>query len=261
MLQRIFKLLQQGHPDALELIYSKYNRRIFWLGRQLIRDEFVIETILQDTFLKLWEQREGIERPEHIYFFLRFVMKRECTYYYCRPRNNFYRNINRLEYYDNYQEYMHGYDPGKEDEHLIDQEADQKAFDRIKSVLPLLTSERKHLIELCLKYGFQYKAISEVMGTSITETSNEVKLAIQDIKNIINQGSTLQTKENPATAIKVQGKMTADQEKVLKLRCEKNYSFASIAAALHLSQKEVHSEFMAAYKLMKEKHQQQPQSA
>ena len=91
MLQRIFELLQQGHPDALEFIYSKYHRRIFWIGKQLIQDEFVIETILQDTFLKLWEQRDGIERPEHIFFFLRYVMKRDCTYYYARPKNNFYR--------------------------------------------------------------------------------------------------------------------------------------------------------------------------
>jgi len=257
MSQLIFELLKQGHPDALELIYARYSRSIFWVGKRLISDEFVIETLVQDTFLKLWEKRDRIERPEHIYFFLRFVMKRECTYYYCRPRNKFYRNINRLEYYENYQEYMHGYDPRKEDEHIIDQEADQKAFDRIRSVFPLLSAERRRLIELCLKYGFQYKPIAQVMGTSITQTSNEVKRAIKDIKTIINQGTALETKQKPAIAIKVQGEMTEDQEKVLQLRYEKKYSFASIATELKLSQKEVHAAFMAAYKVMQEKHEQQ----
>ncbi|MDT0651305.1 RNA polymerase sigma factor [Autumnicola edwardsiae] len=218
-------------------------------------------TILQDTFLKLWEKRDSIERPEHIYFFLRYVMKKECIYFYCRPRNNFHRNINRLEYYDNYQEYMHGYDPEKEDEHLLDQEADQKAFDRIRSVFPLLTTERRHLIELCLKYGFQYKAIAQALGTSITQTSNEIKRAIEDIRNIIHRGSALETRPKPVVAVKIQDKMTAEQEKVLQLRCEANYSFASIAAELNLSQREVHKEFMAAYKYMQEKHQEQLESA
>ncbi len=256
-----FELLQKGHPDALEFIYAKYHRRLFWLGKQLIKDEFVIATVLQDTFLKLWEKRDKIERPEHIYFFLRYVMKKECIYYYCRPGNKFHRNINRLEYYENYQEYMHGHDPEKDDEHLLDQEADQKAFNRIRSIFPLLTAKRRHLIELCLKYGFQYKAIAQVMGTSIIETSNEIKKAIEDIKNIVNQGSTLAAKPKPVIAEDIQGEMTNEQEKVLQLRTEKQYSFASIAKELNLSQKEVHAAFMAAYKLMQEKHQEQLESA
>ncbi|WP_423818795.1 sigma-70 family RNA polymerase sigma factor [Salinimicrobium sp. TIG7-5_MAKvit] len=257
MLHRIFDLLKQGHPDALEFIYSKYQRRIFWVGKQLIRDEFVIETLLQDTFLKLWEKRDVIERPEHIYFFLRYVMKRECTYYYCRPKNDFYRNINRLENYEDYQKYMHGYDTHNEDEHLLDQQADQKALDRIRSIFPLLSGERKHLIELCLKYGFQYKAIANVMGSSITYTSNEVKRAIEDIKEIIHTGSTLNAKPKPVVTVKIKGAMTKEQEKVLKLRTEEQYSFAAIAAELNLSKKEVQKEFVAAYKLMQEKHEQQ----
>ena len=97
MLQRIFELLQQGHPEALELIYARYNRSLFWLGKRTIKDEFVIENILQNTFLKLWEKRDRIEHPEHIFFFLLHVMKRDCTYYYYRPRNKFQRNIGRLD--------------------------------------------------------------------------------------------------------------------------------------------------------------------
>ena len=257
MLQHIFNLLQQGHPDALEFIYTRYHRRIYWLGKQLIKDEFIIETILQDTFLKLWENRDGIEHPEHIYFFLRYVMKRDCTFYYCRPRNNFYRDIARLEFFEDYREYMHGYDPEEKDEHLMIQEANQKAFDRIRSVLPLLSSKRKLLIELCLKYGFQYKAIAQIMGTSTAKTSTEVNSAIKDIRNIINKGGAPETKPKPMLAVKIRDSMSREQEKVLQLRTEKQFSFAAIAKEMNLSQKEVHKEFMAAYKLTQLKHEQQ----
>lgn len=57
--------------------------------------------------------------------------------------------------------------------------------------------------------------------------------------------------------VKIQGKMTQEQEKVLQLRTERQYSFAAIAKELNLSQKEVHQQFMAAYKLMQLKHEQQ----
>ena len=257
MLQRIFELLQQGHPDALEFIYNKYKRTLFWVGRQILDDDFAVETLIQDTFLIFWEKRDRIERPEHIYYFLRMVMKRECYTYYVRPKNKFFRTVNSLENYENYQEYLHGYDPEKEEEILLDSGTQQKAFDRISRVFPLLSPERRRLIELCLKYGFQYKAIAQLMGTSITYTSNEVKRAIEDLKNIIRQGSNPETKPNPVLAVKIQREMTLEQEKVLQLRTEKQYSFASIAKELNLSQKEVHQEFMSAYKLTQQKHEQQ----
>ena len=257
MLQRIFELLQQGHPDALEFIYTKYYRSIFWVGRQILDDEFAVETLVQDTFLILWEKRDRIEGPEHIYYFLRMVMKRECYTYYVRPKNKFLRTVNSLESYENYQEYLHGYDPEKNDHHLLNHEAQQKPFAKIRRVFPLLSPERRKLIELCLKYDFRYKSIGQVMGTSIPHTSNEVKKAIEDIKNIIHQGSNLETKPKPVVAVKIQRKMTPEQERVLQLRTEKQYSFASIAKELNLSQKEVHQEYMTAYKLIQQKHEQQ----
>lgn len=256
-----YKLLKKGDPAALVNIYNKYHRQLFWVGKQKMSDEFVIETLVQDAFLKLWEHRDRIEDPKHIYFFLRYVVKTECTYYYCRPKNQFYRSMARLENFGNYQEFMLGYDPTLEDEHLKDQQAEQQAFERIQKILPLLSSEKSHLIELCLKHGFRYKYIGQLMGKGITETSNEVKRTIQEIKTIITQGNGLDTSPEYNTTIKAHGEITQQQQKVLQLRCQQKESFAFIAKELNLSQKEVHSQFMAAYKLLQQKHEQQLESA
>lgn len=257
MSQNNFQLLKNGDPAALVNIHNRYHRSIFWVGRGILDDDFVVASLVQDSFLKLWVHRDHIETPKHIFFFLRMVMTRECYSYYTMPRNKFFRKVNSLESYENYQDYLAGYDPGQDEKHLQEQEAEQKSFEHIKSVLPLLNTERRHLIDLCLKYGFRYKAISQIMGTSIPETFNEVKLAIADLKNIINPESGAHTNPKPAMGVKVQGNMTPEQEEIFRLRNEKKFSFASIAYELNLSQKEVHKEFMAAYKLMQEKHKQQ----
>ena len=255
-----YELLKKGDPAALVTIYNKHRRQLFWVGKQKVSDEFVIETILQDAFLRLWEHRDRIEDPKHIYFFLRYVVKTECTYYYCRPKNHFYRSMARLENFGNYQEFMLGYDPTQEDEYLNDQQTEQEAFDRIKKILPLLGSEKSHLIELCLRHGFRYKFIGQMTGKGITETSNQVKQAIQEVKVIITQGNGLETSSKSMTNIQVQGTITEQQQKVLELRCVQKESFAAIAKELNLSQKEVHTQFMAAYKLLQQKHQQQLES-
>ncbi len=251
-----FELLKQGHPDSLVNIHAQYNRQIFWLGKRLIKDEFVIESLVQDSFLKLWMHRDTIESAEHILFFLRFVMKRECISYYTRPRNKFYRRLGHLENYENYQDYITGDDPRRDSENIKDQEQQQQDFDRIKQVLTLLDPAQKNLIEMCLKYGFQYKSIAGVMGTSTTETFNQVKNTIQAIKKILNEGKT-----DVNSKSSVEMKISEDQEKVFELRCKRNYSFSKIAEELSISQKEVHAAFTTAYKYMKEKYEEQLESA
>lgn len=259
--QRNFHLLKKGDPIALVNIYARYRRQLFWVGKQKMGDEFVIESLVQDAFLKLWEHRDRIEDPDHIYYFLRYVIKTECTYYYCRPKNQFYRSMARLENFGNYQEFMLGHDPNIEDDHLKDQCLEQEAFDRIKEILPLLSSEKSHLIELCLKHGFRYKYIGQLMGKGVTETSNQVKKTIQEIKAIITHGSSLENSSNSDNRNKAEEEITEQQQRVLQLRCEQKESFSAIAKELNLSQKEVHSQFIAAYKLMQQKHEQQLKSA
>lgn len=255
-----FELLKNGHTAALEKIHARYSRQIFWLGKGLINDEFVIESLVQDAFLKLWVHRDTIETPEHIFFFLRFVMKRECISYYSRPKNKFSRELHSLERYDNYLDYMAGYDPLIDLESRYEQDREQRDFDSILKVLPLLAPQKRHLIELCLKYGFQYKAIANALGCSVTQTSHDVKSAIHDIKRIIHGGGGSKTPPS-STKITERGEITQEHHEVLRLRCEKNFSFAAIADKLNLSQKEVHEKFIAAYKLLEEKHREQLQSA
>ncbi|MGV0948268.1 RNA polymerase sigma factor [Empedobacter falsenii] len=248
MLEKEFELLKKGNSTAFERIYVRYNKRIFWFGKQIIKDEFVVECLVQDVFLKLWEYREKMESPDHIFFFLRLVMKYSCYSHYAKPKNKFFRTVSSLESYENYQSYLAGYEPADNIQNLIDHDRQQHYYEEIIKVLPLLSDERKHLIELCLKHGFQYKAIANAMGRGITETSNEIKHAIADLKMILNHQDKLVIKTKTVSTVEKQNQISETQSLILKLRCERKQSFANIAEELQLSQKEVHNEFIVAYK-------------
>ena len=257
----LYELLKKDRSSALSQIHHIYHRRIYWIGRSLIGDSFVVETLVQDTFLKLWVNRDTIESPRHIFNFLRYVMTRECNHFYARPKNCFLRKMHSLERFDNHQDYMAGFDPVEDDAHLEDQRREQRDFERIKKVLTVLGPERRRLMELCLKYGFRYREISGAMGTSVNETAREVKLAIIDIRTVIDRGQVPKGKKGPTDAIRVQGSMTAEQARILELRCGKRYSFAAIANELDLSPKEVHSGFMVAYRYLRDGHEREQRTA
>lgn len=247
---QLYELLKKGNPTSLEHIHLRYKRLLFWIGKQMLEDEFVVETLVQDTFLKLWLHRDSIETPNHILGFLRFVLKRDCITYFAAPKNKFARLTASLESFENYQDYLVGYDPLQDKEHLLQQESDQKDFDEVNKVLKVINPKRKHLIELCLQYGFRYKPIAEAMGSSVKDISNEVAGAINDLKKI------LKTNSNGKLAIKSQknnvkqDELSSQQIEIMSRRCEQKSSFAVIARELKLSEKEVHQEFLYAYQYL-----------
>ncbi|MCW3167919.1 sigma-70 family RNA polymerase sigma factor [Chryseobacterium sp. 09-1422] len=244
---QLYKMLKEGNPIALEHLHLRHKRLLFWLGWQVLKDDFVVDTIVQDTFLKLWLHRETIETPDHITGFLRFVMKRDCIAYVSAPRNKFSRLMASLDSFENYQDYFAGYDPLKDKEYLHSQESDQKRFDEITKVLPVLNPKRKHLIELCLEYGFQYKPIAVAMGSSVTGISTEVSKAIEELRKILKVTSFEQPEEKPALKKEQSEQLSSQQLEIIKRRFEQKSSFAVIAQELQLPEKEVHREFLYAY--------------
>ena len=96
-----------------------------------------------------------------------------------------------------------------------------------------------------------------IVGPCLEKKNFEIDKDIKDIKNIITNGSTPEAKTTPIRVLKAQDNMTREQKKVLQLRTEKQYSFAAISKELNLSIQEVHQQFMAAYKLLQLKHDQQ----
>ncbi|RXG17973.1 sigma-70 family RNA polymerase sigma factor [Leeuwenhoekiella aestuarii] len=255
-----FDILKSECPQAFTQIYAQYHRRIYWMGRSLIKDIFVVESLVQDTFLILWDKREQIESPQHLVNFLYTVISSECKWYYARPKNQFDREFYALDNFPNYQDYMLGYDPAAVDEHLIDQQKKQKDYEQVVNILPLLGNQPKRLIELCFHHGFKYKTLSEQMGISITEARITIQKTILEIKTILNQGYLLLPKESERNEDKT-SQITEQEALVLELRCQQHYSFEQIAAELNLSEKEVHRAFTTAYKVLQEQEQEHLQSA
>lgn len=252
-----YQQLKMGDPSALTYLYQRYGKMLFYFGRRWLEDEFVVENLVQDCFLKLWLHRETIESPKHIFFFLRLVMKRECFSYFTRPRNQFYRTINRLEYYENYNDYLLKAEVAKDEEHLREQQEQQRALEQVQQVLPLLSPKQQRLIELCLKFGFEYKAIGQALGSTTIQVYHDVQAAIGAIKEILHQGNSLETRPKKATKIKFQGGITQAQSKVFQLRCQQQLSFAQIAKKLGQTPKEVHQAFSIAYQYLQQQHDAQ----
>lgn len=64
----IINLLQSGSEKAFEKIYTMYSQSLYGIIFNIIRDETVSEEILQDVFLKIWNNASSYD-PEKGRFF------------------------------------------------------------------------------------------------------------------------------------------------------------------------------------------------
>jgi RNA polymerase sigma-70 factor (ECF subfamily) len=73
----LFDRFQQGDGCAFKVFYDLYFPRLCLIIGAYVDQEEVVEDIVSNSFIKLYEHRAGIKEPDHIYAFLFVVAKNE----------------------------------------------------------------------------------------------------------------------------------------------------------------------------------------
>lgn len=195
---------RNGDEKAFEYVYAQYYRPLYRHGRQIVDDEFAVNCIVNEAFLKGWKFREQMENMRHIYCFIRQNVKWKCYAYYSNPSNRFHRMLVHPEYLSNLPE-----TPGsEEEEHLAD-----KKLKAIEEALPYLPGNRQTIMTLYFKYGYSYKRIARRFGTSNQAISHEVQRSLESLRKMVHAQRRLNERKPPML---VQAQKKLNDRKPLK---------------------------------------------
>jgi RNA polymerase sigma-70 factor (ECF subfamily) len=126
--------------------------------------------IVQETFIKLWEMRENIERPDGFAF----------TSANRAALDRLRRNRSRSRYVDE-RLYLNEMEELPTDEYIISAET-ARLIDGAIRQMPL---QRRKVFELSRNENLTYGEIAERMSLSYNTVSNYMKLALQEIRSIL----------------------------------------------------------------------------
>ncbi|MCT4589487.1 MAG: RNA polymerase sigma-70 factor [Carboxylicivirga sp.] len=87
----------KGSIQELEYIYNEYSDMIYHLCRQYITEDEIAQEIVQDTFIKLWEVKDGLIAELSIKNYLYTIAKNNCLMH-LRKRKNIIESTDRLNY-------------------------------------------------------------------------------------------------------------------------------------------------------------------
>lgn len=239
-------LFQTGDNKGLSYFYQHSYPSLFWIGKELVNDEFLVTCALHECYLKVWQYREKIESLPHAYRFIRMNLRWQILKQIQKPNYQIYRQSVFIDHFEKtYGEFV--------DLDLSEQtEQEQKKSSEVSRIIQYLSGQRQLIATLYFIEGLSLKQISQRLRCNSLHVSNEIEKIVEQIKKIV------QVKKSSALKVEAPVKQYAyshilnyQQATVYTLRQEQKLSFASIASQLGWCQNQVQQHYIQAYQLVK----------
>lgn len=163
--------LRKGDQQAFEHVYKNYGAQVYRLAFRFLKDKAQSEEIVQETFIKLWLNREKLDINGNLWLYLYVIAKRLSL--------NELRKISQSEELSA-QLLLNITDAhnGTEEEVLA---ADMEKF--TESVLNKLPNQQQTIFRLSRVEGLTHQQIAEKLGISPNTVKNHMVEALKNIKN------------------------------------------------------------------------------
>ena len=153
--------LSQGDEASFASIYNNYAPELYLKLIKMLKSDFLVEDILQDVFLIVWNNREKIDPVKCFQAYLSTIAVNKC-YDHLRKMASTGRLYAKLSLVEN------AY-PGN-DQLLINKE--ESAV--LSQTIELLPSKRKLIYRLCKIEGKTYEEVSKQLGISVSTISDHI---------------------------------------------------------------------------------------
>lgn len=146
--------LRQGREEAFFALYERYKVRIFFNMTKIVRSERIAEELLQDVFLKVWDQRASIDPSLSFQAYLFRISSNLAIDFYRKAAKQrmmeMALSLSRQQTYDHVEQYI----DFKEAEVLLG--------DAIAKLPP----QRQRIFRLCRIEGKSYEEVAALLGVS-----------------------------------------------------------------------------------------------
>ncbi len=170
---KIISLYKVGkHQEALKLLMSSYQNRLYWHIRRIVLSHNDTDDILQNTIIKVWKGLENFKGDSQLYTWLFRIASNE-VFTFIEKNKKFKNNIDVDQIYDI------SSDSSSED---MDGKTIQLKLEQAIATLP----EKQRMV-FHLKYydEMKYSEISEVLGTSEGALKANYHLAVKKIEDFL----------------------------------------------------------------------------
>lgn len=162
--------IRARHPEALGRVYDMYSKVVYSVALRVLRDGAAAEDVMQEVFLKLWQQPDLFaDRRGSLCAWLAVVARNRSI---DRLRGGrWFENVDDLQLSNNV-------DLGKEAEREI-------MLDKVRGVLQTMPADQRQAIEMAFFEGHTHTEIAEQTGQPLGTVKTRIRSALISIRKAL----------------------------------------------------------------------------
>ena len=171
--RELLSLLKQGNEQAFEKIYKSYSSRLFGNVFKMVKSETTTQEILQDVFIKIWNNRASIDLDKSFRSYLFRIAENKVYDFFRKAARD--KKIQVQLFAAATEEYEH-----------IETMIHKKENDLLlKNAIDSLSPQRQQIFRLIKLDNKSYDEVSRLLGISVSTISDHIVKANKAIREFI----------------------------------------------------------------------------
>lgn len=163
--------IQSGDEEAFREMFSAYYPRLCRFAAEYVDSPDWARDLVQDVFLKIWEQRAGWEVRSSLKAYLYRAVRNQAL-------NQVRQNDTRHEVQDDLEYTTEGAERQTADETVHAQRLSEEVEEKISE----LPERRRMAFLLHRRHGFTYKEVAHIMGITPKTVENQIGRALKSLR-------------------------------------------------------------------------------
>ncbi len=168
--QQLMQQIRMRQPDALSRIYDLYSTLVYSVAMRVLRDAAAAEDVMQEVFLKLWQQPDSFADQRGSLCGWLAVVTRNRAIDRIRGRRQF-ENVDDLQL-------SNQVDLGAEAERSM-------MLAKVRAVLETMPDDQRQAMELAFFEGYTHTEIAEQTGQPLGTIKTRIRSALISIRKAL----------------------------------------------------------------------------
>ena len=171
--KELFLLISKNHTGAFTRFYTLFFPRLLLTAQKYVRDTGVAEEIVQNVFLKIWENPENLEEVQHLKPYL--------------YRSVINLSINYLNRQRNMEQHHKKLASDLPESYIMELDEENELVELLNQEIEKLPPQCRRIFRLSRFEHLKYREIAEELHLSGKTVENHIAYALKTLRSVMQQ--------------------------------------------------------------------------